>query len=254
VNKRNHSTFNEIEENQWFSTWFNTPFYHLLYNKRNLQEAETLISNLLAYLKPNPGNKALDLACGNGRHSKMLNKSGLNVLGIDLAENSIREAKKYENKTLHFEVHDMRELIHENYFNYIFNLFTSFGYFDNLEEDKDLLTICNKQLKPNGFLILDYFNLNKVLENLPYKGKEKHTDILFQIEKKYEDNKIIKTIDFDFKEKHYHFVEKVNAYDLNDLKSMLIECGFIIIDVFGNYALEKYTGNSDRVVIIAMKN
>ncbi len=212
-----------------------------------------MISNLLAYLKPKPAEKALDLACGNGRHSKMLNKSGLNVLGIDLAENSIREAKKHENKTLHFEVHDMRELIQANYFNYIFNLFTSFGYFDNLSEDKDLLSICNKQLNPNGFLILDYFNIDKILENLPFKGKEKHADILFHIEKKYENNRIIKTIDFDFKEKHYHFVEKVNAYNLNDLKSMLIECDFEIKDVFGNYALEKFTLNSERVVIIAMK-
>ncbi|HAI80694.1 MAG TPA: SAM-dependent methyltransferase, partial [Chryseobacterium sp.] len=28
----------------WFETWFNTPYYHILYKDRNFEEAENFIS------------------------------------------------------------------------------------------------------------------------------------------------------------------------------------------------------------------
>ena len=44
----------------------------------------------------------LDLACGKGRHSKTLNELGFEVLGVDLSENSIREAQKWSSDSLSF--------------------------------------------------------------------------------------------------------------------------------------------------------
>ncbi|MFN3940966.1 MAG: YkgJ family cysteine cluster protein, partial [Chitinophagales bacterium] len=81
-------------------------------------------------------SKILDLACGKGRHSIYLNQLGYDVTGADLSENSIKEASKFANEKLHFKVHDMRIPFEEKY-DAIFNLFTSFGYFEN---DADNLT------------------------------------------------------------------------------------------------------------------
>ena len=52
----------------------------------------------------------LDLACGKGRHSIFLNSLGYNVTGLDLSKNSIEQAKTNESSSLHFEVHDMRNV------------------------------------------------------------------------------------------------------------------------------------------------
>ena len=115
-------------QKQWFETWFNTHYYHILYQNRNDKEAQAFIDNLLAYLSPSKNAKILDLACGKGRHARFIAEKGFDVTGIDLATDSIAAAKKHEHKHLHFQVHDMRETFAENEFDYVFNFFTSFGF------------------------------------------------------------------------------------------------------------------------------
>src|SRR5688572_6448534 len=92
----------------WFKDWFNSPYYHLLYGKRDEKEAEMFIHHLIEYLDPARGSKMLDLACGKGRHARILSESGFDVTGLDLSENSIAEAQKYASESLRFAVHDMR--------------------------------------------------------------------------------------------------------------------------------------------------
>src|SRR5690606_2813950 len=117
----------------WFSNWFDTPFYHILYKDRDYDEAQLYIDNITEYLNLQENAKILDLACGRGRHSVYLNKLGYHVTGSDLSKNSIEFAKKFGNDTLNFIVKDMREPSEQKY-DAVFNLFTSFGYFEN-EED-----------------------------------------------------------------------------------------------------------------------
>ncbi len=56
----------------WFKDWFNTPYYHQLYFKRDDKEAAAFIDKLIGYLKPPANAKMLDVACGKGRHSLQL--------------------------------------------------------------------------------------------------------------------------------------------------------------------------------------
>jgi SAM-dependent methyltransferase len=241
------------EQNQWFQEWFNTPYYHLLYNDRNLDEAESFIPILFKFLQPVQNAKALDLACGTGRHSIFLNSLGMNVLGIDLSKASIDHASRFENDSLHFEVHDMCDIVQRNYFDYIFNLFTSFGYFGSEEADRCVLKSCHQQLKEGGIMILDYFNLETILNILPYKGVELRGEIKFEIEKYVDNGQIYKHINFSDEGRIFHFEERVAAYTKEDLQRMFTDSGFSIEQVFGSYFLDAFTGESERVIIIAKK-
>jgi len=95
----------------WYSSWFDTPYYHILYKERNYREAQIFMDNLTHYLNLPEKAKVLDLACGKGRHSIYLNQLGFNVLGADLSENSIAEASKNSNETLNFIFHENQEPI-----------------------------------------------------------------------------------------------------------------------------------------------
>src|SRR5690606_25453183 len=108
----------------------------------------------------------VDLACGKGRHSITLNKLGFNVLGVDLSANSIKEASNFQNDRLHFLVHDMRMTIPEVKAQAIFNLFTSFGYFDSMEENEKVLRAVHSNLKDNGILVIDFLNAVKTVNEL----------------------------------------------------------------------------------------
>ena|ERR1700744_592754 len=240
--------------NEWFYDWFNSPYYHLLYNKRNNAEAEYFVNNLCAHLKPPPHSRLFDIACGRGRFSVYLNKHDYDVTGIDLSVESIRYAREFENDLLRFFVHDMRQLAYNSYFDMAFNLFTSFGYFKTDEEHIQTLTNFNRALKPGGLLILDYFNSIKVLDHLIPKEKKSINGVDFHIRKCVSDNKIIKNIAFEDKGKSYIFNEIVNLFTLDDFRGFFEESGFEIITNFGSYSLEKFNSNqSDRLIFICKK-
>ena len=83
------------EHQMWFQSWFNTPYYHILYQNRDYKEAELFIKNLVRYLNLDAlDDSILDLACGQGRHSIFLNSLGFRVTGIDLSEKSIKHANE----------------------------------------------------------------------------------------------------------------------------------------------------------------
>ncbi len=87
---------------EWFEDWFNTKYYHILYENRNDDEAQSFIQRLLKELSLSKNSRVLDLACGQGRHSRFLNRLGYDVVGTDLSDQSIAHAKVNENERLKF--------------------------------------------------------------------------------------------------------------------------------------------------------
>lgn len=241
-------------QRKWFQFWFNSPYYHILYHQRNDEEAEFLIDNLTAYLKPKASDKILDIACGRGRHAVYLNKKGYDVTGTDLSEQSIKYAQQFEQKNLHFLVHDMRNLFYIKYFDVALNLFTSFGYFETEKDHVNALKSFNKCLKENGTFVLDYFNTQKIIKNLTHQEIKTIDGIEFHINKFVADGKIIKHINFEHRNKTYAFEERVKAFLLTDFEHMLTKAGFKLIEIFGDYALNPFDENkSDRLILVCKK-
>ena len=87
-----------MEEKEWFSTWFDSPYYHILYAKRDEQEAADFIASLLQKLHLAPGSRVLDAACGKGRHAITLQQLGFSVDAFDLSPANIEAAQAFENK------------------------------------------------------------------------------------------------------------------------------------------------------------
>jgi len=239
---------------KWFQNWFNSPYYHILYQQRNTAEAEFFAENLCKYLRPHVDSNMLDIACGRGRHAVYLNKHGYNVTGIDLSIANIKYAKQFENERLHFYVHDMRYLFYINYFDIAFNLFTSFGYFETEYDHIRSLKTFRKALKPNGLLVLDYFNSYKIITSLTYSDVKTIDGIDFNIHKKFEVDKVVKQIEFEDQGKQYAFKEEVKAFTLDDFKRFFTLTGFEIVHCFGNYKLEEFDlKTSDRLIFICKK-
>ena len=164
---------------QWFEEWFDTPYYHILYSNRDYREAENFLNLLTGFLKLEKKSSIIDLACGKGRHSIYLNKLGYKVLGLDLSEQSISYDKKFENESLEFRVHDMRNRIESEPVDAVFNLFTSFGYFETEEEDKSVFRSVSEVLKSKGYFVLDFLNAEYVKKIItPSASVEKENIIM----------------------------------------------------------------------------
>ena len=240
---------NEVDEN-WFASWFDSTYYHILYKDRNYREAQLFMDNLTQYLNLPEKAKVLDLACGKGRHSIYLNQLGFNVLGADLSERSIAEASKNKNDSLHFQVHDMRDSFEEK-FDAIFNLFTSFGYFESDDDNLITLKAMKESLTDYGFAVIDFMNVNQVINTLVPEEVKTVDNIDFHLKRYVQDGHIYKEIDFEDQGKKYHFTEKVKALTLSDFQEMMDEAGIFLLDVFGDYKLKKFHKNdSERLIMI----
>ena len=73
-----------MDTTDWFTSWFNTPYYHILYKHRNDADAQFFMRNITAFLKLPKNSYIADLPCGKGRHSVYLNSLGYKVTGGDL--------------------------------------------------------------------------------------------------------------------------------------------------------------------------
>ena len=238
----------------WFKNWFDSFYYHKLYRHRNTAEAEEFIDNILAYIKPNPGSNILDLACGKGRHSIYLNKKGYEVVGVDLSQNSINEANKSQNNKLHFYQMDMRNLSSEKPFDFVLNLFTSFGYFQNKSENIEVLNGVHSILNKNGILVIDFLNATKVIKNLVSEEIKNIDGIKFTINRLIENQTVVKKIGVLDNSETFEFQERVSMFELNEFETMFEKTGFKLLNYFGNYQLDSFDPNSsDRLILVAQK-
>jgi len=236
----------------WFTSWFDTPFYHILYKNRDDQEAQSFMETLTSYLNIPLESKILDLGCGKGRHAVYLNSIGYDVTGVDLSPQSIAFAKEFENDTLHFDVHDMSKPYPEK-FNVVFNLFTSFGFFEDDDDNLKTIKAIKANLVPNGIGVIDFMNVNHVVHNLIPEDIKTIDGIDFYLKRYIENNFILKDISFRIDNKQYNYIERVKAITLEDFKIMFEKANVQLLDIFGDYKLNKFdANNSERLIMIFM--
>jgi SAM-dependent methyltransferase len=241
-------------ELNWFESWFDSPFYHILYHDRDQDEAQLFINNLLERLHLPVHSLVLDLACGKGRHSRYLNKLGYRVNGIDLSEKNIEYCKQFESDTLEFYVHDMRKIFRVNYFDIVLNLFTSFGYFEQDHQNELVVQAAAKCLNKGGYFVLDFINAHKAIQELTAEQTKTSEGITFHIRKKIENGFIIKDISFSSEGKDYEFREEVRVLFLEELHNYLIKSGLSLLEYYGDYHLNKFdAATSNRLILIARK-
>lgn len=242
------------QEQEWFSTWFDSPYYHILYNNRDHEEAQLFIDKLLSYLHPKSHEKIMDLACGKGRHSVYLNQKGYDVTGLDLSEQSINYARQFENEHLHFAVHDMREVYKPETFDFILNLFTSFGYFGTETENVVALCAVAESLKHGGKLVVDFMNTDLTIAQLVSEETKEVNGITFKIHRGVEDGFIVKTIRFTDKGHDYCFEERVRALRKEDFLEFFGMAHLRLVEIFGNYELEPFDEErSERMIFVLKK-
>lgn len=240
-----------MKETDWFTSWFNTPYYHILYKDRNDIDAQVFMRNITSFLKLSKGSHIADIPCGKGRHSVYLNSLGYNVVGGDLSENSIAYAKQFENDALRFVVKDMREPL-KNTYDAIFNLFTSFGYVEDDNEDILILKNLKTGLKKEGVFVMDFLNVEKVKSTIIANEVKIVDGIVFGIQRTIVNGFIQKQISFEADGESHQYTEHVKYINLEKMMSYFTEAGLKIHHIFGDYDLNPFdVTTSDRLILVA---
>jgi cyclopropane fatty-acyl-phospholipid synthase-like methyltransferase len=238
----------------WFQSWFNTKYYHILYKQRNYEEAERFLKNLITFLNINKNHTILDLACGKGRHSIFLNSLGYDVTGVDLSEQSIKKASQSSNDRLKFMIHDMRYPIESNY-DVILNMFTSFGYFNSIDDNFNVLKTIKNSLNKDGIGVIDFMNSNYIINHLVPQNNVEIDGIQFDIKRNFKDGIITKIITVTDGDQTTKYEERVRAFNQQDFFSMISDANLRFVKCFGSYDLDPYNAQtSERLILIFKSN
>jgi len=213
----------------WYTHWFGTPYYKLLYGHRDDGDAEAWVRAITGKWQLRRGARLLDLACGRGRHAKHFVAHGFLVVGADISAESIAEAR-IAVPGAEFFVHDMREALPEARFDAIACLFTSLGYFDSLDDDQRVFDAVAAMLLPGGRFVLDFMNSPLVLRELVADEAHQVDDMRFRVSRRCESDVIVKRIDVVENGIEHHFEERVQALSPDQLEAMAVRAGLTIED------------------------
>ncbi len=241
---------------EWYEVAFDS-LYPLLYEHRNIEEAEAVIERFHELFHDK--DPILDLACGNGRYLEALSRKGHRVFGLDLSHYLLRMCLDSWGHGGEIAQGDMRRIpVIDESFGAVINMFTSFGYFskdtDNLLVSKEVFRV----LEPGGVFLFDYINTGKLA--VDFLEETERISGQFQIKEKrrIEDygkylvkDVLAVNIQSGRKEK---LEERLRLYTRDELVIMFESVGFKIDNIFGGYDGSPFVdGVSDRVMIVAKK-
>ncbi len=236
---------------EWFEKWFGEE-YIALYPHRNAAEAERVVSLIERTLGGAHVSRVLDLACGAGRHSKVLCRRWWTA-GLDLSEVLLKLAHR-EGVEAALVRGDMRVLpFRDGAFDLVVNLFTSFGYFADDESHLHVVREVSRVTAKGGGFALDFLNTTRLRNALvPYDEREIGGQIIEQRREISEDGRfVIKRICLRGTGKE--FTERVRLFDPGDLSAMMKAAGFKVIAMYGNYEGAPLGTESPRAIIFGVK-
>ncbi|MBN2571548.1 MAG: class I SAM-dependent methyltransferase [Ignavibacteriales bacterium] len=243
--------------NEWFIDWFNSDEYLKVYQHRDDKDAKDLVDLILRNISIPNNSKILDSSCGAGRHSILLAKKGYSVTAFDLSKKLLKVARqkaKEQNVKINFLNADIRNIYFKTKFELILNLFTSFGYFDNDDENFAFIKKSYELLNPNGYLILDYFNTEYLKKNIKQETHKKVQDIEIIELREIIADRIFKRIKIYRQDRLFkEFYESVKLYSYDILKQVFKSVGYREYLKFGDYSCNPYNSNSERLIILFQK-
>jgi len=234
----------------WFTNWFGKEYLDL-YPHRNAVEARKSVEMIRATIGRDPSpSRILDLACGAGRHSRVLREWAWTV-GLDLSMTMLEVARQ-EDATGPYVRADMRVLPFATAsFGLVVNLFTSFGYFDSDAQHATVIAEVARVTHPGGTFVMDFLNADAVRRTLVpvdrhiVDGKEVTQRRTISDDGRYVE-KIIAADDCD-----RTYKERVRLFSPEELRTMLEQNGFVIRRQDGNYDGSAWTADSPRVILFA---
>ena len=242
---------------EWFtdeSFW--ETLYPFLFPAERIEAAADEISRILE-LVDFEGREVLDLCCGPGRHAVDLARRGYLVTGVDRSRFLLARAQERaaaNQVEVEWIEADMRDFSRPDGFDLVINLFTSFGYFDDPEDDFNVLRNIGTSLQPGGCLVMQMAGKEQVAG--VFQPSEVHeiagTGLLVQRREVYDDwsrihNQLTVIRDGVATTLEFHHT----IYSARELKDLLASAGFGEVQIYGDLEGSAYGPGAERLVAVA---
>ena len=154
-----------------------------------------------------------------------------------------------------FILGDMREYCAPNHFDVIVNLFGSFGYFENPDDDRKVVANMYASLRPGGRFLNETAGKEILARHFQERDWSEDGDLLVLSERKVSQNwGRIETrwIVLQGTNRVEHRVT-VRSYSAVELSALLFDCGFPTVRVYGSLDGTEYDQSAQRLVVVGQK-
>jgi SAM-dependent methyltransferase len=244
---------------QWFENEdFWRDFYPCMFSEERFAAATDEVTRMME-LTQSSGGPVLDLCCGPGRHSVEFARRGFTVTGVDRSAYLLEKARRYalESGVAVEWVHeDMRNFVRPDTFDLACNLFTSFGYFEDEQDDLKVLNNIHCSLRENGSLVIEMMGKERLARMWQSAMASDLPDgsVMIQRPKVRNDWSRVRTEWILLKDGRTRTaVFEHWIYSGREIKDRLLGCGFKQVQLFGNIQGAPYDLEATRLVVVARK-
>lgn len=213
----------------------------------------------------NPGIKICDFGCGPGLYTQRFAKTGADITGIDVSENSINYAQKISddnNLNIKYINQNYLEFTSKEKYDLIIMVFCDFCVL-NLSQRKQLLKTFSNSLKPGGKLSLDVFSEKFYADTSEELNYEYNPDggfwsedpyHLFSKTFKYQEEKTVlmkfSVIEENGSRLFYNYLKSFNKKNLTE---EFIKNGFDNFEFFANVKGDSFSEDQDTICMVCEK-
>lgn len=243
------------DETFWESLdWF--LFSQIRTNEITSVEADQIVK----LLQPSTGAAILDLCCGPGRHCVEFARRGFRVTGVDRTARYLERARTRatdQSLDIEFVQADMRAFKRSEHFDFALNLFSSFGYFEDRNDDLQVLRNLHESLKPGGKLLMEMLGkepLCRVFRERLWHHRPGTEEYLLQetsVRSGWDwiENRWILIRGGD----HKVFTFGMRVWSGAELSGALREVGFSQVELYGSLEGTPYDNTAQRLVAVAVR-
>jgi SAM-dependent methyltransferase len=244
---------------EWFdddSFW--RELYPFMFPEQRFASAGEQVAQALALTKP-AGKSVLDLCCGPGRCSIALAKKGFRVTGVDRTKYLLQKARaraKAANVKIDWVEKDMRDFVRPGCFALVLSMFTSFGYFDDRQDDMTVLQNMFASLQPGGVCLIEVLGKERLAKILQPTISTVLPDGTLMVERHeiFDDWTRVRNewlLIRNGRAKSYKFHHTI--YSGQELRDRMERVGFVAVKLHGNLDGDAYGPNAERLIAIGRK-
>lgn len=142
--------------------------YDLIYAEKPYRDEASFVHRCLQTFKP-AAHSLLELACGTGTHSLLLEEMGYEIVAVDYSHDMLEHARakaKAKKSRIDFKEQDMRALdLPDKSFDAVICLFDSLGYVATNENILQVLKGINRHLKSDGVFVFEFWHAGAMLRS-----------------------------------------------------------------------------------------
>ncbi len=248
-----------MRKKEWFdddSFW--RDLYPFMFPPTRFDEAAEQVDQALALAKP-PGTRVLDLCCGPGRFAVPFAQHGFSVTGVDRTKFLLDKARARARRAgvkVEWVQSDMRDFMRPGAFDLVLNMFTSFGYFDDKNDDLLVLRNIAASLRAGGACLIEVMGKERLARLFQPTTSDVLPDgtRLVQCHEIFDDwTRIRNEWILLRKGKAKSFAFHHTIYSGQELRDRMLAAGFADVKLYGNLAGAEYGPAATRLVAVGRK-